>query len=61
MGVEKPKRFSKPQLEKVNVEIINRNTAMLKCKDCHTTWSPNLLPGGYLPKNYWHCPKGCNH
>jgi hypothetical protein len=24
-------------------------------------WTPNLLPGGRLPRGYWQCPNGCNH
>lgn len=55
-----PKRCSKPELEKVGVEIVNPNTMLLKCKACQQPWSPILRSGGRLPKGYWHCPNGCN-
>lgn len=57
---ERPKRFSKPQLEKVGVEIVDPNRVRLKCKACKAMWNPNLLEGGRLPRHYWHCPNGCN-
>lgn len=32
----------------------------LQCDTCGLTWSPNIQPGGRLPKGYWKCPKQCN-
>ena len=55
-----PKRYTKEELLKVGVELINQHTAHLKCMICGQVWSPNLLEGGKLPKGYWQCPNGCN-
>jgi hypothetical protein len=31
-----------------------------KCETCGNTWSPDLLPGGWFPRGWWKCPRGCN-
>ena len=57
-----PKRFSKPELEKVDVEILERHRSIqLLCKRCGQIWSPELKPGGgKFPRGYWRCrTEGC--
>jgi hypothetical protein len=56
----KPNRFNNSQMLKVGVEILDPKGILLKCVNCGQQWSPNLLAGGRLPKNYWHCPNNCN-
>ena len=60
MKNKKPQKYSKPQLEKVGVQILDAGRVQLQCKKCEQPWSPNLKNGGRLPKGYWHCPNGCN-
>ncbi len=50
----------KTRLKKAKVKIVSESNLMLKCKDCGQVWSPNIQPGGKLPKRYWVCPNGCN-
>lgn len=53
-------RFTPGELKKVGVEIINQARVHLKCMKCGQLWSPNIQPGGTLPRGYWKCPNGCN-
>lgn len=55
-----PKLFSKLELERVGVVIIDESSVRLQCVHCQQDWSPAILPGGHLPPRYWHCPNGCN-
>jgi hypothetical protein len=58
---KKPSRYSEPELAKVGVEIIgDKSHIRLACKHCGQNWSPNIQPGGRLPRGYWKCPNGCN-
>lgn len=55
-----PKQCSEAELERAGVLLLSSNSIWLECKDCEVRWSPNMLPGGRLPKGYWLCPNGCN-
>ena len=57
---QRPHRCTDHELAKVDVEIYIHHLLQLQCKNCGQIWSPNLLPGGRLPKGYWRCPNGCN-
>ena len=59
MEKSKPKRFTTGELRKVGVKILDKVNIRLQCEKCGQEWSPNLLPGGRLPRNYWKCPNGC--
>lgn len=55
----KDKLFNKKDLEKfekAGVEPLEGPNIWFRCKRCSQKWSPNILSGGRLPKNYWHCP-----
>ena len=55
-----PRRYSKSELKRVGVSIIDETRIMLKCDQCDARWSPNLRTGGNLPRGYWKCPNRCN-
>lgn len=55
-----PRSCSKADLERVGVAIVSESDFHLQCVRCHQDWSPNILPGGRLPRDYWKCPNGCN-
>lgn len=48
------------KLNKVGVELLDRSRMVLRCRECGQRWSPNVQPGGRLPRGYWRCPRGCN-
>ena len=60
MQQEKPQRFNESQMDKVGIIVLDKDKILLQCKKCNQKWTPNLLSGGRLPKNYWHCIDGCN-
>ncbi|MGD0464658.1 MAG: hypothetical protein ABSB74_19410 [Tepidisphaeraceae bacterium] len=48
-------------LDEKKVELIDlAERIRLKCRECGQVWSPNVQPGGKLPRLYWQCPNGCN-
>ncbi len=55
-----PKHFSEAELDRAGVTILSTDPIWLECQDCELRWSPKLLAGGGLPKDYWHCPNECN-
>ena len=55
-----PDRCTEGQLKKVGVSLVSLSNLLLRCDRCGQGWSPNLQPGGRLPRGYWKCPKGCN-
>ena len=60
-GLRRPRRFSRKELAKASVVLVDQRRVLLRCANCGQVWSPNLLPGGgRLPHNYWRCPNGCN-
>ncbi len=52
--------LNESRLSGVAIECIDRVRLFLRCKGCGETWSPNLQPGGKLPRRWWRCPNGCN-
>jgi hypothetical protein len=42
-----------------HVKLINSSSIWFKCDICGQEWSPNLLPGGKLPRGSKMCPNGC--
>jgi len=40
-------------------ECIDPGGILLKCKICGQVWSPNLRPGGRLPRGSFICPNNC--
>jgi|GEM_PF-813382 len=52
--------ISRVQLDQVGVDVISGDPVFLCCQACKQKWSPNISPGGLLPKDYWKCPNGCN-
>jgi uncharacterized Zn finger protein len=57
---EGPRSSTQHELSKAGVEILDETGVRLRCAACGQVWSPNLLPGGKLPKGDWRCPNGCN-
>jgi hypothetical protein len=63
-----PIRVTAGQLAKVGVQIVGmvhhvedqHSSLTLRCTQCGTEWSLNLITGGRLPPDYWKCPNGCN-
>jgi DNA-directed RNA polymerase subunit RPC12/RpoP len=51
-------RFER-ELHRKGIELLGHT--LYRCKACGQRFSPNLLPGGRLPRNSWKCPNGCNH
>jgi hypothetical protein len=56
----RPRGCADMELRKVGVEIICPDEKVLKCQKCGVVWSPNIRPGGRLPRGWWQCPNGCN-
>ena len=61
-NAQRPARLSAGEMAKVGVDYRQENNGevFLTCQNCGSAWSPNMLAGGKLPRNYWRCPKGCN-
>jgi len=53
-------KLSDSDLKKVMVRLLDRTNVILVCENCFTRFSPNVQPGGRLPRYFWRCPKGCN-
>lgn len=52
-----PHHFSAPELKKVGVRILEReSTIRLQCTACKGVWVPALQSEGKLPRGYWKCP-----
>jgi hypothetical protein len=59
--MSKVSRPTTSQLKKVGVTILDSNSSFfLRCDQCGSVWSPNIQPGGHLPRDYWKCERGCN-
>jgi hypothetical protein len=59
MAEQYPKSLER-RLKRVGVALLDAHSLRLACENCGQTWSPNLQPGGRLPRGYWKCPNGCN-
>ena len=44
----------------VKVEGLESARVWVTCAGCGQGWSPNLQPGGKLPRGWWKRPQGCN-
>lgn len=42
------------------VDLVSESNVVFRCQKCGEVWSPNIQPGGKLPRNYWGCPNKCN-
>lgn len=47
-------------LKRAGVELLDPGQIRLRCLACSQVWSPNLMPGGKLPRGWRLCPNGCN-
>ncbi len=54
-------RLTPGALAKRGIELIDPYRLWFRCSECRHTWSPNIQPGGRLPRGWWRCPGGCNH
>jgi transcriptional regulator with XRE-family HTH domain len=66
LGVEKIKRprdFTPTELARCGVTIcdVSAGRAKLGCKKCSVAWFCKIKINGKLPREYWHCPNGCNN
>ena len=48
------------RIKTANLDLLDLDTFRVRCRSCGAWWSPDILPGGELPKNWWRCPNGCN-
>ena len=54
-------RVAKELYEKnMHVIILDYDKHTLKCKTCHTVWTPERDKNGRFPERHWVCPRGCN-
>ena len=62
MGRETRRRAPRKSTDKVlaasGIKMVNEGH--FECLECGATWSPNIQPGGKLPRRWWVCPNGCN-
>ncbi len=57
-----PKRFSKRELAKVNVDVLKEQKLLfLRCQVCGHIWQPRLTRAGQLIEGYWRCPNLSYH
>ena len=56
-----PKEFTEIELDKVDVNLLDKSNVKLECQNCGQVWSPCCEDGGSFSRGYWKCPKGCNH
>jgi hypothetical protein len=54
-------KLIEPSLRRAGVELVDADVPILKCLACGIRWTPSLLPGGRLPKNWWRCPTRVQH
>jgi hypothetical protein len=52
--------YKESRLQRVAVSIVDEKSVLLRCDGCGQAWSPNILPGGKMPRGYRQCPNGCN-
>ena len=48
------------QMARLGVRLLNKYGRVLQCEACQTTWYPEPLPDGSLPRGFWQCPNRCN-
>jgi hypothetical protein len=54
------RKETKGRLNESSVTLLVDSPFVLQCNECDAVWSPKIQKGGRLPRNYWHCPNGCN-
>ena len=54
-----PYEFSKSQMQKVGVILLDDKQHQLQCAACRAVWRV-VKRGLRFPKGYWKCPNGCN-
>jgi len=60
MKAQRVRGLTDHEMAKVGVKILDPHGVWLQCERCGAKWSPNIQPGGRLPRGYWKCPNGCN-
>jgi transposase len=50
----------KRKAKEANVTVTDPSRMTVTCNECGTAWSPNIQPGGRLPRGWWRCPNECN-
>jgi hypothetical protein len=55
-----PRRFSRPELTRVGVDLVGTNPIRLRCRTCHAEWIPVVDADGRIGRHYWICRGGCN-
>jgi hypothetical protein len=58
--MNRPRHYSPAELKKFGVTVVEEQKVILNCDKCGQGWSPNIQPGGKMPRGYWKCPNGCN-
>jgi hypothetical protein len=48
------------EMDRKGVDVLDHNRIVLRCRECMQEWSPDIQPGGRMPRGYWKCPNGCN-
>jgi len=53
-------KVTSESLERVGVKLLDKFRIKLQCMTCGMIWQPVPFPELRLPRNWWHCPRGCN-
>lgn len=60
MSTSKIPYHVKRKLDDKQVDIVDEEQFILKCRNCNQTWKPDSEGRVRLPKGYWMCPSKCN-
>ena len=55
-----PRRFLRPELARVGVEVVAARPIRLRCQTCGGEWTPQVDADGRIASRYWVCRSGCN-
>jgi hypothetical protein len=55
-----PRRFLRPELARVGVEVVGAKPIRLRCRICGCEWTPRVEADGRIAALYWVCQSGCN-
>lgn len=55
-----PRFPTEKELLKVGAFLLQKVPMQLQCAICGRKWVKRVKQGAPLPKDYWHCPEGCN-
>ena len=53
-------RRHEKKCEEKNIEIVDENSILLRCKECGQVFQPRIHSGPRFQKGWWKCPNGCN-